>query len=252
MFYSIMGAKRTFFWENLPPEKLWYLVGLITSDGCLSPDGRHIDITAKNEIFLQELSQKFQFTCKIGKKNNGHGAFASRIQFSSKSFYDFLIKIGLMPNKSKILSSLNVPSEYFSHFVRGVIDGDGSIRHWTHPQNGGEQWIVKVVSGSEEFLKWLSLQIYKLYRLSGSLHPIYNSSVYTLKFGKLVAQELLKICYPSHVFALPEKMRLAQKCIRTKRGWTKSKTVENKISPGGESGKHTGLNHWVSSLATER
>ena len=54
---SIMGVKRTFFWEILPPEKLWYLVGLITADGCLSPDGRHIDITAKYREFLKQLKQ---------------------------------------------------------------------------------------------------------------------------------------------------------------------------------------------------
>lgn len=48
---------------------LWYLVGLITSDGCLSKDGRHIDITSKDYKFLSKIKDFLGLTIKIGTKN---------------------------------------------------------------------------------------------------------------------------------------------------------------------------------------
>jgi hypothetical protein len=50
---------------------LWYLVGLITSDGCLCPDGRHIDITSKDFAFLQTIKDEIGISNKIGIKYNG-------------------------------------------------------------------------------------------------------------------------------------------------------------------------------------
>ena len=237
-----MGARRTFFWETLPPEKLWYLVGLITTDGCLSPDGRHIDITAKDKNFLKEICKQFGLNVSVGKKQSGYtDQWSHRIQFSAKSFYDFLLGVQLTPKKSKTLGVLKVPDDHFSHFLRGVIDGDGCIRSWIHPQNGVEQWIVKITSASERFLKWIASKIKEIYQVSGALHPKYTGGAYDLKFGKLAAQELLKICYTKNVFALPRKLQKARQCITTKRGWNKSKTVKNVACPGGEIGKLTGL-----------
>lgn len=40
---------------NIEGANLWYLVGLITSDGCLSKDGRHVDITAKKKFSKKVL-----------------------------------------------------------------------------------------------------------------------------------------------------------------------------------------------------
>ena len=53
---------------NIIGANLWYLVGLITSDGCLSSDGRHIDITAKEYEFLEKIKQATGISNKIGIK----------------------------------------------------------------------------------------------------------------------------------------------------------------------------------------
>ena len=47
-------------------RNLWYLVGLIATDGCLSSDGRHIDITSKDYIFLDEIKREVGITNSIG------------------------------------------------------------------------------------------------------------------------------------------------------------------------------------------
>jgi len=87
-------------------SNLWYLVGLITSDGSLSCDGRHIDVTSKNYQFLYELKSALKLKNKISIKNKGKIYQAYHIQLSNKTFYNFLLTTGLMPNKTSRLGSI--------------------------------------------------------------------------------------------------------------------------------------------------
>ncbi len=211
---------------NISGPNLWYLVGLITSDGCLSKDGRHIDITASDYSYLSQLKEKIGLLNRITNKYGHKKAVSHRIQFANRQFYDFLISIGLMPRKSLVLKSLIIKESYFHDFLRGLIDGDGSIRRWFHPTNYNQQWSLRIYSGSKEFLEWLKDTVEKLYHAKGRLHqekkhPTKN----TLKYGKMAARELLKICYYNGAFALGRKAQLARSCVNSYRGWSKSKTI---------------------------
>lgn len=106
--------------KDLKPEgsNLWYLVGLITSDGCLSKDGRHIDITSKDKDFLQTIKKCVGFINHIGIKNKNTYKQAYRIQIANRNFYDFLLSIGLTQSKSLTLKEINVPNQYFVDFLR--------------------------------------------------------------------------------------------------------------------------------------
>ena len=72
---------------NMDDATRWYLVGLITSDGCLSSDGRHVDITAKDGEYLETIRKKAGLSCKVGIKNNSRGLEYSRLQISNIGFY---------------------------------------------------------------------------------------------------------------------------------------------------------------------
>lgn len=117
----------------MSPNALWYLVGLITADGSLSKDGRHIDISSKRRDFLELIKTEFNISAGIGLKKNGGNGVSYRIQIGSTSFYRFLMTVGLAPNKTCNIKHVNVPSDVFKDFLRGVIDGDGCIRRWTYP-----------------------------------------------------------------------------------------------------------------------
>ncbi len=110
---------------NIKGSNLWYLVGLITSDGCLSSDGRHIDITSKDYEFLESIKEHFCFTNKICNKYNGIGQLSYHFQLGNCKLYDFLSSIGLSSHKSLTIKAVNVPENYFCDFLRGLIDGEG-------------------------------------------------------------------------------------------------------------------------------
>ena len=210
---------------------LWYLVGLITTDGCLANDGRHIDITSADKQFLARIILSMGLINKIGIKNKGNINQAYHIQIANKNFYEFLLSIGLLPNKSLKLKRLSIPKEFFNDFLRGVIDGDGCLRSWIHPSNNHEQWSLRIFSGSKVFIKWLESRIEESTGCRGRVHSDFSPHrmhrLYTLKYGKLAAAGILKNCYYKGAFGLERKSKVAHNCCIAPMGWSKSKTIIN-------------------------
>ena len=209
---------------NIKGANLWYLVGLIATDGCLSGDGRHIDITSKEFDFLKTVKESTRISNRITEKYNTKNQKSYHIQIGNKGFYEFLLSIGLTPNKSLTLRNIKVPGDFFADFLRGVIDGDGCIRTWIHPLNKKEQWSLRIYSGSERFINWLKDKIMDYFEVKGKIH--YNSqTVWVLKYGKMAARELARQCYYKDCLTLGRKARLAKACVGSYQGWQRSKTV---------------------------
>ena len=98
-----------------------YGIGLITTDGNLSPDGRHISFTSKDAELIQHYQEALGIRVHIGQKARHKEKLKKYfvIQFSDILFYRFLQSIGLMANKSTRLKEVSVPEKYFFHFLRG-------------------------------------------------------------------------------------------------------------------------------------
>lgn len=94
-------------------SKLAYAVGLLTTDGSLSVDGRHVDLTSKDKDQLFNFLDCINHQVKISNKMSGSGNISYRVQLSSVVFYCFLISIGLTANKSLSLGRLKIPKELF-------------------------------------------------------------------------------------------------------------------------------------------
>lgn len=204
---------------------LWYLVGLIASDGCLSSDGRHIDITAKDKEFLEGLKDFLGLNYKIGLKHNSSKRVYYHIQVANKKFYNFLLFVGLKPKKSLTLRALKIPRKYFVDFLRGLIDGDGCIRRWKHPLNNREQWSLRIYSGSENFLKWLQEEIALHLKVLGRVHKETARTLWILKYGKMALQVISRKCYPEMSFGLERKRKLMYECQASSIGWSRSNVV---------------------------
>lgn len=205
---------------------LWYLVGLIATDGSLSSDGRHINITSKNYKFLQGIKKLIGIGNKIGIKYGGKKQKAFQINFANRNFYDLLLSIGLMPKKSLTLEQVKIPEIYFFEFLRGVIDGDGGIQRWIHRTNKREQWNLRINSGSIKFLEWLQNKIERVIGAKGRLYTE-GQAQFRLKYGKMAAREIAKRCYYKNAPCLKRKAKLAQECVNSYRGWKSSKTIFN-------------------------
>ena len=231
--------------KNIDQKVLWYTVGIIVTDGSLSVDKRHIYITSKDEDLLVTLRNHLGLNVKIGKKSNGRTQekIYSVLQFSDVNLYHFLENIGLFSNKSLTLNKIDVPERHFKDFVRGVIDGDGSIMTWQHASNGHMQWALKITSGAPVFASWLHEQMVKYYKVKGKIYTYQykdkKNPIHIIKFGKVATKIILTESYYPECIALERKKRKAEECLRSENGWSKYGTMKN--MPGCWNGRQARL-----------
>jgi len=97
-----------------------YAIGLLATDGNLSSDGRHFDFTSNDREQLTNFMRCLGIKVKVGFKRSGYtGKKSPRIQFGDVKLYRFLVGIGFMPRKSKVIAKIDIPKEYFFDFLRG-------------------------------------------------------------------------------------------------------------------------------------
>ncbi len=174
-----------------------YVVGLITTDGCLSKDGRHIDLTSKDIEQIKNFKKILKLTNKIGLKySKDRTRKYFRIEFGNVKLYKFLLSIGLTPRKSKTLKEIKIPNKYFADFLRGCLDGDGcTFSYWSKQWPNSFVLYTCFASASKIFLRWLKKKIIELYGISGYINQ--GTRVENLKFGKKSSLVLFKKMYYS-------------------------------------------------------
>lgn len=191
-----------------------YAIGLIATDGNLSIDGRHINFTSKDLELVETFKKCLFLNNRIGRKRRG-GSKEMRyfqVQFGDKNFYEFLMSLGLMPKKSRIIGELKIPDEYFSDFLRGCIDGDGSIGFYSHPESQHPQLRIRLVSASEIFLKWIKNKILILYAIKGGWIESKENQVSVLTYAKSDSVKLFQFIYYEGVeFYLERKYDIVKK-----------------------------------------
>ena len=153
-------------------EDFAYATGLLTADGNLSPDGRHIEFCSKDIENVIHFQQCLNIGTKISLKKRGTPPprLCHRTQVGDVALYRFLQEIGLKPKKSRTLGSMLIPEVVFPDFLRGLWDGDGGFTTFHHPETRRLQWKARISSGSPIFLQWLQGAIERMYGLSGKTY----------------------------------------------------------------------------------
>lgn len=177
-------------------QKIAYAVGLITTDGCLSPDRRHFDFTSKDLQLIRTFKKCLKIDNKITMKQSGYVKEKKyfRIQFGNVNLYKWLLDIGLMPNKSKRMGVLKIPNEFFFDFLRGHLDGDGYIRRFQDSIYPNSQRLyICFCSASIIHLKWLQDNVKQLLNIKGRIRK--GNRVFYLKYAKKESLILLPKIY---------------------------------------------------------
>ena len=106
---------------------LAYAVGLLASDGCLSPPYSLVDLTSNDREQLENFCRCVGVDFRITSKKSSTGKESLRVQFKSVLFYNFLLSIGLTPAKSKTLGKLNIPILYFGFIHAALVIGQIAV-----------------------------------------------------------------------------------------------------------------------------
>lgn len=174
-----------------------YAVGLIATDGCLSKDGRHIELTSKDEEqlrnFMYCIGKDINLTEKVGSYGNEP---VGRAQFSDVVLYDFLTAAGMTPRKTHTVGVLNIPDEYFFDFIRGHHDGDGSFSSYYDSRwKSSFMFYLTFISASRTHIEWIRETLQRLVGVNGSISTSQTSCVVQLRYAKREALVILKKMY---------------------------------------------------------
>lgn len=192
-------------------SNLAYAVGLIATDGCLIKNRFVVDVSSKDLEQLENFSKAIGLNLKIGNKKSGLGKKSYRVQLNNRRFYEFLLSIGLFPNKSKTLSELNIPDRYFWDFLRGCFDGDGTFySYWDKRWKSSFMYYLEFASASENFINWLKKRIN-----TGYITRAKGKSTFQLKFAKTEARSLIEKMYKNEGICLSRKRLKIKKVLGT-------------------------------------
>ncbi|HSE34902.1 MAG TPA: LAGLIDADG family homing endonuclease [Candidatus Paceibacterota bacterium] len=197
-----------------------YAIGLITTDGNLSSDKRHISFTSKDLLLAKNFCTALKIPCKISQKARARGQekIYYVVQFSDVVFYQFLVSIGLMPRKSKVMKEIKIPDAYARDFLRGHFDGDGTLYAYVDKRwKNSYMFYTAFVSASEEHILWIRDLIRRRLGAKGHISKAKRSSVYQLRFGKGESLKIFKnMYYGREVICLTRKYRKFSSFLRKK------------------------------------
>jgi hypothetical protein len=173
-----------------------YAIGLIASDGWLSKESGRIGFGSKEIEMMNNFKAALSLENKIGRHARG-GEKEKKyfyINFRNKVFYDFLITIGITPAKSRTIKSVIVADEFFSDFLRGLFDGDGTFySFWDTRWPNSFVYKIAFASASLEFILWLKENLTRLYYTHGYVHK--GAGVYNLEYCKGDSRKLFNTMY---------------------------------------------------------
>ena len=203
-----MGDKGNIKWSR----DLAYAVGLLTTDGNLSPDGRHFTFISKDVDLIKTFKRCLVINNKITPKSSGYSnKMYYKIQFGNVKLYKWLLSIGLMPNKSKIITKLDIPNEFFPDFLRGHLDGDGCIQAYQDSVYPNSQRLyTRFISASLPHSLWLQKRIFSLLRIKGYMRR-HARGTFELTYAKNESKILLDaIYYNKFLPCLKRKHKIAE------------------------------------------
>lgn len=188
---------------------LAYAVGLMATDGGVGPGG-YMAFGSKDrdlvEIMLRCLGRPISYRTIPPGRQGIFGTSRSSFcfaQFSDVRLHDWLIAIGITPRKSLTLGAIEVPDEFIFPFVRGLVDGDGSVITMMNrpgPIERPDYWVERIVtllySASRTHVEWVERTLAR-FGIRGSIHTDrrHEHPLYRLKYAKVASINLLTRLY---------------------------------------------------------
>lgn len=215
-------VRKDFKWNR----NLAYAVGLLTTDGNLSSDKRHIVFVSTDTDLIKTFRKCLNKNNKISKHplSRSSKKQAYRLQIGDVVLYDWLRKIGLTPKKSLSIGKIKIQNKYFPDFLRGHLDGDGSIIYYKdryntklNPKYIYNRLFVYFLSASSKHIEWLRSKIFELIKIKGSVSRKITktqkgtNSMTRLKFSTKETKVLLNwIYYRPNLPCLLRKYEIAK------------------------------------------
>jgi hypothetical protein len=144
--------------------------------------------------------------------------------FANKQMYEDIEALGGTPHKSSTIGFPPVPDCFLADFLRGVVDGDGSL-YWCRGRHPG----LSIVSGSQPFLTELVERIETTTGVPTPRlrHDKRKRSVWAVRWEGIRAKCLVGWLYEGAWLALPRKAACAAEQV----AWRPQRTTSRIVTP---------------------
>src|SRR3989344_3556883 len=192
-----------------------YILGFFAADGYITINrrgGQFWCFQIADKKLLKQIKSIIKADHKISaRKTNNNTLY--RLQIGSIEMCSDLRKLGFSKNKTKSLSVPHIPEKYFSHFVRGYFDGDGSVWvGYVHKERASALLAIRSVftSCSGEVLGALRQKLDKVGVDKGVLSN-HKSNYHRLTYSIYGSLKLYDFMYNHKTRSLKNKLFLERK-----------------------------------------
>jgi len=207
---NMSQAKRVYEFNEKAFDKLnsesSYWLGFIYADGYIHKKRNNLVIRVRKQdkLLLEKFNEFLKSSYPI-KQINNNGYPAVQISIKSKHLIERLYNLGLHSPKSLNLKfPLFLDEEFYSDFIRGYFDGDGSISiSKKHPSN-----ISFTITSAEQFILEVQKILTKECQLNKTkLQKYPNTSIVSMRYcGKKQIKRIKRYLIRNGGFYLPRKL----------------------------------------------
>lgn len=127
------------YFKNINSQNKAYILGFIMADGCICKSQQRkpqvdrliINISLKDKCILEFIKTELKCDYDI-KEYIPEGSYSDNpmcsLTINSMKLCSYLIKLGVIPNKTGHESIPKIQDRLKRHFIRGFLDGDGWIK----------------------------------------------------------------------------------------------------------------------------
>jgi hypothetical protein len=173
-------------------SELAYVLGLLATDGYIgdktgNKKAHQIQLSLIDKEIIDAVTKVIGYEGRIyTKQPKGFGTqMQYAIKFGNKRVFERLIELKITPRKTYTLEMPPIPDGLFSHFFRGVFDGDGTVC-----ESKGSNRMVRIVGVSPDFQYGLQERVNKLINVDmrvwiNKRYDVPQQIVYTSGYGNL-------------------------------------------------------------------
>lgn len=174
------------YFQDINTEEKAYWLGFLAADGNICKRTIKINLNIRDKEHLIKFSKAIKSNLMIKEipgTGYGEGTIIASLEINSIKMVNDLIRQGVIPNKSLILKPPTLPECLVRHWIRGYLDGDGSII--PKLANGNAQ--LSFV-GTKEVLRWIEYNL-----THENTHTLYSrnkkdiKNTYQLSFGGTIS-----------------------------------------------------------------
>ena len=177
--YNRIYSVNDDFFDEMKELQYW-LIGLLASDGF---------VEKTNQIGISQSGDDgYKLLCYVKDLLNSNNPISTmktyrkpshRIVFSSNKLRKSLEEFNIVPNKTKIFSMPNIPDKYFSAFICGYVEGDGSIT--ISKNKNGCSYLSASFVGNKDFI----IKCKERIPINGNIRKHSLSNIYEIRwYGK--------------------------------------------------------------------